>query len=102
MSSKSSKSLYNRLPTIVVTDYNNTRRTPTPPLPSTSTSRRPPSRRFLRRLVTATALSLAVLLTFRVYIHELTGVPTYDEIKEYERRLPQHDLDLAFPEGRNG
>ncbi|KAL5503712.1 hypothetical protein ACEPAH_7783 [Sanghuangporus vaninii] len=28
--------------------------------------------------------------------------PTYGEIREYERRLPQHNLSLPFPEGKDG
>lgn len=68
--------------------------------PSPSAPRR--SQRRVRRLVTAFATTLAVAVTFRVWIHELTGIPTYEDIKRYERRLPQHNLDLPFPEGRDG
>lgn len=68
--------------------------------PSPSAPRR--SQRRVRRLVTAFATTLAVVATFRVWIHELTGIPTYEDIKRYERRLPQHDLDLSLPEGRDG
>jgi hypothetical protein len=28
--------------------------------------------------------------------------PTYEKIDEYQRNLPQHNLDLPFPEGRTG
>jgi len=28
--------------------------------------------------------------------------PTWDELKQRERDLPQHNLDLPLPEGRNG
>lgn len=31
-----------------------------------------------------------------------TPPPTHDAIREYEKNLPQHDLDLPFPEGRTG
>ncbi|KAL5526196.1 hypothetical protein ACEPAG_7535 [Sanghuangporus baumii] len=32
-----------------------------------------------------------------------TGMPpTYGRIREYERRLPQHNLSLPFPEGKDG
>ncbi|KAG8956286.1 hypothetical protein FRC04_004366 [Tulasnella sp. 424] len=68
--------------------------------PSPSAPRR--SQRRVRRLVTAFATTLAVVVTFRVWIHELTCIPTYEDIKRYESRLPQHDLDLPFPEGRDG
>jgi hypothetical protein len=30
------------------------------------------------------------------------GPPHYDSIHEYERNLPQHDLSLPFPEGKDG
>lgn len=29
-------------------------------------------------------------------------LPTYDDIYEMERNLPQHDLALPFPEGKTG
>lgn len=35
-------------------------------------------------------------------IADSLSVPSYDDIKAYETSLPQHDLDLPFPEGRNG
>ncbi|KAG9008378.1 hypothetical protein FRB90_008935 [Tulasnella sp. 427] len=70
---------------------------PSPPAPP-----RRSQRRILRKLMTALTASLVLALTFRVYIHELTGVPTYEELKRHERRLPQHNLDLPFPEGRHG
>ena len=28
--------------------------------------------------------------------------PSYDDIRGFERRLPQHDLSLPFPEGEDG
>lgn len=28
--------------------------------------------------------------------------PTYKKLRQYEDNLPQHNLDLPFPEGRNG
>jgi hypothetical protein len=28
--------------------------------------------------------------------------PTYKKLKEWESNLPQHNLDLPFPEGRTG
>lgn len=31
-----------------------------------------------------------------------TPRPNHDAIREYERNLPQHNLDLPFPEGRTG
>ncbi|EEB93037.1 hypothetical protein MPER_08365 [Moniliophthora perniciosa FA553] len=30
------------------------------------------------------------------------GAPHYDSIREYEKTLPQHNLNLPFPEGRTG
>ncbi|KAF9064293.1 hypothetical protein BDP27DRAFT_1299073 [Rhodocollybia butyracea] len=30
------------------------------------------------------------------------GPPTYAKIRQFERELPQHNLDLPFPEGRTG
>lgn len=29
-------------------------------------------------------------------------LPTYHTIRQYEKDLPQHNLDLPFPEGRSG
>lgn len=89
-SSTKSRYTYERLPF-----HANDRRSPSPP-PAKRSSRR------ARKLLTAFATTLAVVVTFRICIHELTGVPTYQDIKRYERRLPQHDLDLPFPEGRHG
>ncbi len=31
-----------------------------------------------------------------------TSPPTYERLREYEKNLPQHNLDLPFPEGRTG
>lgn len=28
--------------------------------------------------------------------------PSYERLREWERSLPQHDLDLPYPEGRKG
>ncbi|KAJ6455086.1 hypothetical protein C8R47DRAFT_996962 [Mycena vitilis] len=33
---------------------------------------------------------------------KLPGPPTYEALKKWEEGLPQHDLDLPFPEGRTG
>ncbi|KAK7060401.1 hypothetical protein VNI00_001166 [Paramarasmius palmivorus] len=30
------------------------------------------------------------------------GPPTYERLKDWEAKLPQHNLDLPFPEGRDG
>ncbi|TFK60507.1 hypothetical protein BDN72DRAFT_779325 [Pluteus cervinus] len=30
------------------------------------------------------------------------GPPTYEKIQEFERNLPQHNLDLPYPEGKTG
>lgn len=31
-----------------------------------------------------------------------SGFPDYADVKEYERLLPQHNLHLEWPEGKNG
>ncbi|KAF9489577.1 hypothetical protein BDN71DRAFT_1527746 [Pleurotus eryngii] len=31
-----------------------------------------------------------------------TSPPTYERLRKYEKSLPQHNLDLPFPEGRTG
>ena len=33
---------------------------------------------------------------------DLDQPPTYKKLKEWEANLPQHNLDLPFPEGRTG
>ncbi|KAJ6482173.1 hypothetical protein C8R47DRAFT_982030 [Mycena vitilis] len=33
---------------------------------------------------------------------KLPGPPTYEALRKWEDNLPQHDLDLPFPEGRTG
>ena len=33
---------------------------------------------------------------------DLDQPPTYEKLKEWESALPQHNLDLPFPEGRTG
>ena len=33
---------------------------------------------------------------------DLDQPPTYERLKKWEMDLPQHDLDLPYPEGRNG
>ena len=35
-------------------------------------------------------------------LDNLDQPPTYKRLKEWESNLPQHDLDLPFPEGRTG
>jgi hypothetical protein len=35
-------------------------------------------------------------------ILKMPGPPTYEVLKKWEDDLPQHDLDLPFPEGRTG
>lgn len=48
-------------------------------------------------------LITSILLIFvRITVRQWSGVPDYADIKQYEKELPQHDLDLPFPEGRNG
>ncbi|KAH8107446.1 hypothetical protein DFH11DRAFT_1189477 [Phellopilus nigrolimitatus] len=53
----------------------------------------------LRRLLIF-VVSVPVLLAFGIL---LSGVPpSYDSIREFEKRLPQHNLSLPFPEGKDG
>jgi hypothetical protein len=33
---------------------------------------------------------------------DLDQPPTYEKLKKWERDLPQHNLDLPYPEGRTG
>lgn len=35
-------------------------------------------------------------------LDDLDQPPTYTRLKEWESALPQHNLDLPFPEGRTG
>jgi hypothetical protein len=35
-------------------------------------------------------------------LDQLDQPPTYKRLKEWEYNLPQHNLDLPFPEGRTG
>ena len=55
--------------------------------------------------------TLLVLLTTSIYFiffgrsfdsDDLDQPPTYEKLKEWESALPQHNLDLPFPEGRTG
>lgn len=49
-----------------------------------------------------------LLLFFAIYFiffgrsFDLDQPPTYKRLKEWESALPQHNLDLPFPEGRTG
>ena len=54
----------------------------------------------LRRLITSILLFPFVA---GVLIILWGGIPpNYDDIRGFERRLPQHDLSLPFPEGEDG
>jgi hypothetical protein len=48
--------------------------------------------------------SLLILLATSYFIlHSFeSNPPTYKRLKEWESDLPQHNLDLPFPEGRTG
>jgi len=35
-------------------------------------------------------------------VPDLDQPPTYERLKKWEKDLPQHDLDLPYPEGRTG
>lgn len=35
-------------------------------------------------------------------VPDLDQPPTYERLKKWERDLPQHNLDLPYPEGRTG
>lgn len=57
----------------------------------------------------ALVVGVIVFLTFLVnytrgrtveFVEE--AFPDYADVKDYERRLPQHDLDLKWPEGKDG
>ncbi|KAH8105531.1 hypothetical protein DFH11DRAFT_1518929 [Phellopilus nigrolimitatus] len=53
----------------------------------------------LRRLIFFVLL-LPVLLVLGIL---WSGVPpSYDSVRQFEKRLPQHNLSLPFPEGENG
>lgn len=53
----------------------------------------------LRRILVSLSIIPLILVTGILW----SGVPpSYDDIREYERRLPQHSLSLAAPEGEEG
>ncbi|KAG8904265.1 hypothetical protein FRC00_014142, partial [Tulasnella sp. 408] len=52
-------------------------------------------------------LALFILLAFhgvKTYLERQRyhGLPDYKEIRAYEKRLPQHKMNLPWPEGKNG
>ena len=52
-----------------------------------------------RRIMT-TVISIPFLLAIGVL---MSGIPpSYNEVREYERSLPQHNLSLPLPEGSEG
>ncbi|KAL5527006.1 hypothetical protein ACEPAF_8735 [Sanghuangporus sanghuang] len=52
-----------------------------------------------RRILQLVGFAIAFLVLWILR----TGLPpTYGGIREYERRLPQHNLSLPFPEGKDG
>ena len=50
------------------------------------------------------------ILTFVICVFSFLAIgilwsgvpPSYENIREFERRLPQHNLSLPFPEGKDG
>jgi hypothetical protein len=57
----------------------------------------------LRRFILCGLLFL--LATYFIFFgrsFDLDQPPTYKKLKEWESNLPQHNLDLPFPEGRTG
>ena len=53
----------------------------------------------LRRALAACAAACVLLVAGVLW----SGIPpAFDDIREFERRLPQHDLALPSPEGREG
>lgn len=60
------------------------------------------SRRYQRLLLWAVAAVVfgSITLWYRVDFDDYP--PDYKAIREAERNLPQHNLDLPFPEGRYG
>ena len=53
----------------------------------------------MRRILSA----VLGILSFLVLGVLWSGIPpSYSDIREFERRLPQHDLALPFPEGDKG
>ena len=66
--------------------------------------------RLIQRIGAFFLITMLGLLAVRWYYRwprefsdeEYHGLPTYREIREYERNLPQHDLNLPWPEGKNG
>jgi len=47
-------------------------------------------------------LITSTYLIFFGHYFDLDHPPTYKKLKEWEYNLPQHNLDLPFPEGRTG
>ena len=46
---------------------------------------------------------LLFLLTYFIFFgRPLDQPPTYESLREWESALPQHNLNLPFPEGRKG
>lgn len=57
---------------------------------------------FLRVLLARGLLALAICLFYLYWRDWPHDVPRYDSLIAAERALPQHNLALPFPEGRNG
>lgn len=88
---------YQRLPTTTIDANSANSRPDLESLKSTSFNRR------IRRHIGITAFATLVLLILaRSTVYQWTELPDYAEIKLYESQLPQHNLDLPFPEGRDG
>lgn len=90
-------------------------KSPSPTLPSTNSNTRSPTSRFpLTRRYTRLLAGLVILFCL-FFFSRNTGIdtrlwfnrvdhsvpPLYEKYHDYERHLPQHDLSLPFPEGRD-
>lgn len=76
-------------------------------LPPPANSRGTTSRSYRR--LGYLALGLTLFLLWRAYAsepdfdnHSNKTPPSWKKLREYERNLPQHNLSLSYPEGRNG
>lgn len=55
-----------------------------------------------RRFTLCGLLLLAVYFIVYGRSYDLDQPPSYKRLKKWESDLPQHNLDLPFPEGRTG
>ena len=58
-----------------------------------------------RRFILCTLLFLLITSIYYIFFGhslDLDQPPTYKRLREWESSLPQHNLDLPFPEGRTG